>query len=276
MPCAGLHSMLHALLDELRPPALRQTVASVFDDFIGMLDLLRSIEEALLLAEHLRDAISLFDVLHERSLSLVVQIEAEAARVGQINHELSDVLDGTCFALRHELRRVFETELLCLDVGQPRQQLRAELLRAHGLLANCLQQSVVTIAQVFDSRLTIDDLFSDIKRRREQSEVLYDQLRILLALVLRAEDEKNINTYLALQKGFKIFGTQYMHYLMYKDWAEFENFSEVISSTQSAVELRPILHRVATYLKTLIGHVSMRAVLAEGQPVANETPAIQF
>ncbi|HYE64953.1 MAG TPA: hypothetical protein VD966_05190, partial [Pyrinomonadaceae bacterium] len=52
-----------------------------------------------------------------------------------------------------------------------------------------------------------------------------------------------------------------MHYLMYRDWEEFERFVVEVMDTRSAGELAPVLHRFARYLETLLGQVRMRAVL---------------
>lgn len=237
------------------------SVASIFDELTGLLDRLRQIEETLAQDESLQPAHSLFDSLDESSRALLVQIETAAAQAGGIDGELADALDGTSFAIRHELRRVFETELLLVDSGQPQPQLRAEMTRAHGLLTNCLQQSVYTIARFFDPQLTPAELFSDVKLRQEQSVTLHEQLCALLEIVSRAETEMSLNSCLAAVKGSKVFGVKYLHFLMYRDWAEFESFADKISSAHNAVEMQPLLHQFARYLETLINHVGMRAAL---------------
>jgi len=122
------------------------------------------------------------------------------------------------------------------------------------------------IENVLDSvhpQIQETDLFSDVRLRREQSKVLYRHLLLLNALIVRAEREKDIHSHTALSKGLKIFVTEYIHLLMYRDWAEFEAIADRILNAKDAQELGPLLRQFSSYLETLIGHVRTRAVFAE-------------
>ena len=52
-------------------------------------------------------------------------------------------------------------------------------------------------------------------------------------------------------------------YLFYKDTETVERFVEEILITKQTKDLVPILHRFGAYLDTLLGQVSLRAVLVQ-------------
>lgn len=259
-----IHPLVLLLLDRLQPAELQQLVAGLFESLSRLLDRLTLIESVLISAHPPQAALPLFHFLHEAADVFLMRLESESARPDIAGDELAEVLDGTCFALRHELRRVYEKEVLVVDVGQPTGQLRSELLRAHALLTNCLQQTYVNVARVFDKDTQATDLFTDVRLRREQSKVLYRHLLLLNALLTRAEREKDPYSYLALSKGLRIFVSEYMHLLMYKDWPEFEAITDSVLKTNNVAELSPLLGHFGSYLETLIRHVRLRAVFVEG------------
>jgi hypothetical protein len=53
-----------------------------------------------------------------------------------------------------------------------------------------------------------------------------------------------------------------MQFLMYKDWDEYERFTEeLVLSIGNSQKLAPVLHSFRCYLETLVGQVKLRAVL---------------
>ena len=76
----------------------------------------------------------------------------------------------------------------------------------------------------------------------------------------------------ALKDDVSVFYERSLKYLMYRDWGAFELFFVEILRCESTPGLVQIAHRFATYLTTLLGEISKRAVLreviSEGQPEA--------
>jgi hypothetical protein len=271
-PTSRIHPRVLPLLNSVRPSDLRDSLADVFSGISHLLDRLGAVEEVLKSEEPPQSAIPLFDLFQEASRSFLVLLERAAARVYGAKDDFSDVLDYTYFAIRHELRRVYESELLVVDAGQSPGHLHAEMLRAHGLLTTCLQQSYVTIAQVLDRQVSAADLFRDVKLRYEQSVILYEQLGLLSELAKRAEKDKDPHARPALRKALRIFSTEYLHLLMYRDWAEFERFSDSIFASRNEAEQKPLLHQFGNYLGMLMEHVRMRAVLGAGAAAPRLAP----
>jgi hypothetical protein len=62
-------------------------------------------------------------------------------------------------------------------------------------------------------------------------------------------------------KSVESFRESSLKYLMYKDWEEYENFIEEITSSKTTESLRFALHRFRIFLGALSGEVSKRSVL---------------
>jgi hypothetical protein len=186
-------------------------------------------------------------------------------RVEQISESLRETLDSVAFAMGHELRRVFAGELARFGAeGQPRAT-AGLVVRACGLVENCLQQSITTLAQVFDPSVTCVDIFDDYRERRESSIVLRAELAALAERVQAASREPGVLAYVAVLRHARRFRYEHMHLLMYRDWEEFERFADALEENyESAGEFARLLHTFSCYLTTLHGQVSLRAVLNDG------------
>lgn len=259
---AGLQQLFDELIEEI-PPPLQAGMLHVFTELRQLLAYSALIEDDITQERDLRRTVTIFKVIHNRALSLIDKINALAAQARAQQEALSEALEGTGFAFKHELRRVFEGGG-ALSQGSPTEtpSSRSELTRAYGLLNNCFQQSTITLAQVFDPTINGNVLFEDHKLKQEQSVTLYRELTLLLHKIRRVESGAGILQMLYFINSLKQFQGETMHYLMHRDWAEFEGFvNEIVKTFDEAGNLAPVFHRFSGYLQTLLNHVSMRAVL---------------
>jgi hypothetical protein len=90
--------------------------------------------------------------------------------------------------------------------------------------------------------------------------VLCEALGILIERVNRAESQRDVDSYFSLIEGLAVFES-FMHYLMFRDWAEVQKFMEEITAARTEFQLWPLLKQFAAYLDTLHCHVRMRSVL---------------
>jgi hypothetical protein len=118
---------------------------------------------------------------------------------------------------------------------------------------------------MFDPSVNGDLLFDDYRARREQSTVLLKDLSSLIQLARQAAESRDAEASDSLIRRLKIFCHGPMHYLMYKDWEEFEDIAREIVSSYGSARHGFILHCFATYLDALINQVQMRAVLNENE-----------
>lgn len=259
---------LNSILATIDPPALNQLVSNIFTRLSELLEYLDFLEGCLRTDELLPKSYLILKFLNDKSMDLVGYIEAAVELDDSVTNGLRTLLDSTNFAIRHEVGRV--SGCSSESSNQNEGELRTELTRAHGILRNCFQQSVISIALVFDSTITSMELFDDFRLKREQSLILLQALTILNDQARDTDKVRDLDTYFALIEGLKMFRQGYMSYLNYSDWAEFENLADRISSARTEFELTEVINQFTCYSDTLIGHVRLRAVFHEQEATVME------
>ena len=260
---AGPQEPLVALADGLAHDDLGEDLGEIFRAFARLLTLVRFVELSLKADAQLKRTLPVFTLVHEETLALVEFIEARALRAEGAGGAVSEILDGTAYAVRMELRKAFEHELIGLCAVRQPPQLFAKVENATGLLRDCYQQSAVALAQCLDPSMEGARLFGAFQTKLEQSLELRRELWRLVVLVRRASAEGGEPPATAVLEGLAAFGEGAQRYLMYKDWDALERFAEEIDSARGAAELAQTLHRFDAFLETLFGQVNMRAVLAD-------------
>jgi hypothetical protein len=239
-------------------------VRRIFNDLVRLLECLRLMEQNL---HHVRETLLLLELIRIDTIELLDFTENEALKIEDLGQNLYEVLDGMSFALRHEVRRVFEDNAEEPNSEEPPEITHAKLGDAHRVLTNCLQQSIITLAQVFDPRLDGRQLFNNSKARLKQSLILCKDLWTLTNLVKRAERDTSDHSLSLVLRRIESFRSSSMHFLMYKDWGHFERLArELETSVREQLDCGQLLHKLLTYLETLLGQVKNRAVLAELMP----------
>ena len=196
----------------------------------------------------------------------------QAVEVDHNSETLRDVLDGIGYTITHDLRRVFECELMGPISEQPTPVVYGKIVHAHGLLSNCLQQSTITLVQLFDPALDGSSLFNDSEERLEQSLLLCGDLLSLIRFVRRVQQRPTPDALNGLVEQIVLFRDGSMQYLMYRDWKGYEKLAhEIMMSIEHDGDTLPLLHQFLCYLETLFGHVRMRAVLTNVAVPATES-----
>jgi hypothetical protein len=257
----SLPEPLTLLLLTIEQPAVRELVRHIFAALTVLLDRLHFLEEGLQQGEVPVGAHLILRLVHERARTLLKFIDEEGLTQEGLCATVRAALDGASFAVGHELRRIFAGELG--ELVAPRRLTRAEAARACGLLTNCFQQATAALAQAFDRTLDGASLFADVRERREQSLRLYQDLLALYEHVTETQRAADALPTDALAGHLCAFRAESLHFLMYRDWAEFERQADelVAARAQHAADAPTRLHSFACYLRTLIGHVRLRAVL---------------
>ncbi len=251
------------LVAHIEDRTVRDLVYTVFEDLLCLLESLDLIESDLHTVDHARETLVLFQLIHDEARALMEFIRTNALSVDAITETLHETLDGIAFAMSHDLQRVFESEL-DRPIDEPDIVVIGKLNRSHGVLINCLQQSAITLAMVFDSTLVGAKLFNNSDVRYWESIELCNGLSDLIQLLVCFEEDMDERARESMVRGITKFRTQSMQFLMYADWPEFESFCEkAVSSLNDLQKLEPVSHQFRCYLETLLGQVKMRAVLAD-------------
>ena len=258
---SGRLDVLDALARRLKPDELGEDVGVVFQGFARLLELLRFVEASLVGDSQLKRLLPVYALVHEETRALLDFIEARALRVEGVEPRVRELLDGTAYAVRMELRKAFEHELAGVCSLRQTPQVYSKLETANGLLRDCYRQSVVALAQSFDPALDGGQLFPAFQTKLEQSLALRRELWGLIKVVRQAEAGA-LEPPLLLRRIVEFHeGSQ--RYLMYKDWEPLERFTEEVEASRSPADLSQTLHRFVAFLETLFGQVNMRAVLNE-------------
>jgi hypothetical protein len=265
---AACRSNIDRVVKQIEAPEVRVIIGTVFQDLLRLLECLSLIESHLGQVDAAQETFAFFQLIHDDACTLVDYIRTDGLDCQLMTEELTDTLDGIAFAVNHDLRRVFETESIGPPANKEAHVVAGKLYRAHDVLTNCLQQSTITLAIVFDPELAGARLFNSSDMRYRQSLQLCQDLSKLIELVETSEEKKMEPTLTRLAAGIETFRNDSMEFLMYSDWPQFESFCERITlSTTDVQELESVLHQFRCYLETLLGQVRMRAVLANVFPV---------
>ena len=261
-----LQKQFDSILKGIKSPVKKDLVESVFVSLSRLCDLLKIIEINTNEGGSLPVSLAAFSLIDEESKALVSLIERKLSKIKSIKGTMRHALDRTSFVLRHELKRVFSQELAMLSSEWKANQISADVMRAHGLLSNCFQQSIIILAQEFDPLVSSKLLFEGYRDRLEQSNILLRDLSRFVALAgLAAERQDSEANDLIIQE-LKSFCNGPLHYLMYKDWEEFEDIAREVTASYGSARYGFILHCFVAYLEALLNQVQMRAVLNERSP----------
>ncbi len=263
----NLHSQVTVLTNSIGDEAVRLAVDKVLTDLVFLLDYL-SLVAGPRDPAGIKEVASILNAVRAGAYSLVVFIENHAMQLEGLDDRLSETLDSSAYAINHEVRRTFDCDLAQISLDRDNQDARGALLHAQGVLTNCFQQCMINLARVFDASLTDARLFQDWQCRRESSLTLYHDLSELIELIqtrgkdsLKCFPEQSLNH---LEARLTSFREGSMQCLMYKDWQQYEAFSEeIIASVRNGETPDDLLHRMGCYLETLLAQVRARSILAD-------------
>jgi hypothetical protein len=264
---ANLQTAIDQVVNSIQDKTIRDVTATILSEMVRFFDWLDRIENNLHKLDTLQESLSLLEVLEFEARSLLDFIDHRAMKAAAGNERLREVLDGITYGISHDLRRIFERELVRGVTEHSIPIVYGKILHAHGLLTNCFQQSTITLLQVFNSALDATSLFNDIEARLKQSLVLCKDLSSLMRFVRLSQANSDANVLRTVVDRILEFRDGSMHFLMYKDWRGYESLAlEVITAIENNLDAKPLLHRFICFLELLYGHVKMRAVLAENFP----------
>jgi len=267
----NLQLEIDLVLHRIFNPNLREISQTILGGMVRYFDWLARIENNLQKLDTLLESLSLLEVLEFEARSLTDFIDTRAVKLAAGNERLLDVLDGISYGITHDLRRVFERELVRGVTEQSIPIVYGKILHAHGLLTNCFQQSTITLLQVFNPSLDASKLFNDYELRLQQSLILCKDLSSLMRFVRLAQAKDDPDVLRSVTARILEFRDGSMQYLMYKDWRGYESLAlEVITAVENNLDPKPLLHRFICYLEVLYGHVKMRAVLADEFPYSGK------
>jgi hypothetical protein len=263
-----LFSELESVMERIEPLSLRNAMGAVFTFLTSIIGHLQEIEGFLREDDPRRDEkiIAEFHQVKEETWMVVAFIETgmQTSVFGSRDESaLTELLDSTCYAIKKELGRVLDEELVELKAAQPSALIRPKVAYANGLLGNCVEQSIIALATGFDARFESKNLFTDQDARLEQSLTLARDLMALIRLGRRVDKDRDRESITSLLEGLRLFRHQSMQFLMYKDWEESERLFNEVLRTDRIDNLGDLMDGFCCYLEVLLGQVKMRGALRD-------------
>lgn len=262
---------INVALDRIDDPVVLGLAQTIFDEILRVFSRLNLIGSNLHKLDTLMENLSILEVLHFEIRCLLEYVGTIAIKTPGISERLQEVLDGISYGISHDLKRVFERELVGEIKEQSTPVVYGKILHTHGLLTNCFQQSLITMLQVFNPSLDPFHIFDDFEERLRQSLLLCSDLAALMRVVRQAEAEPTPDSlHTVVQHALK-FRDGSMQYLMYRDWRGYERLAlALITSIESNGDSKDLMNQFGCYLEVLYGHVKMRAVLRDLFPSSND------
>src|SRR5215210_3967937 len=259
-----MQPQLLSILESIKHEGTRVFVRGVFEDLRRLLGYLDGVKEAVGAGGSADQALFIFEAVRCEALAAAGGLDYFCACL-EAPDALSEELERVSFAVRHELRAVFERLLPAAQVAAEAGEARTLLSEAHDLLRNCFEQSTVSLARAFRADVDAADIFEDIRTKRDNSLRLYEDLAALLRSARHAGWHDGAEALVNFSERLELFRAGSMRHLMQKDQETCQNFIDgltlpLLSNRRS---FRLYLHRFTCYLEILLKHVSMRSVLAE-------------
>lgn len=255
-----MQPQLSAILARIENEEVGELLCGVFADLNRLLGYLDGVAAALRLDEKPDEAFFLLDAIRSEGLATACGLDSSCGDA-ELPAELSEELERTCFALRHELRTVSERILPGPEAEA--EEARVRLKDAHDLLRNCFQQSIIALARVFDPALDGAHLFRDLRAKRDNSLRLYEDLSALLRITRHTLWRGDEDARQLFAERLEDFRDGSLQYLMQKDCDACLGFVADFDAARRTGGMSFFLHRFSCYLELLLKHVSMRSVLAD-------------
>ena len=259
----NLPSQLSRVTQSITDESLRKVVEKILGDLIFLIDYLSLIRDNPEQSPRF-EMVTILQAVRNKATSLLNFIETEALHGKELDNTTRQTFDCLVYAIRHDLKRTFESELGGLTEARADRQTYEALFDAQGLLRNCFQHCIINLIQVFDHNITAEQLFDDWGIRRQQSLHLCEELSALIRIL----NSESAHSPKYIAKRLKMFRQGSMQWLMYKDWQEYETLSgRVIDALDLGNTPSDLLHQLSCYMETLLTQVKARAVLANSDPL---------
>ncbi len=256
---AALGNILRGIEDD----KVRQDVALALLWLFRLLRYLQLVHRSLSESHTLRHSLVMFSLLHAEMEQLTDFVRAHLLKSRDVGLNLKSAAELIVFSLKMESQRALERELvLVLHEADPG-AIYARVENSHGMLRNCYQSCVVTLAQAFDKSFDGKTAFPSMMEGLERAQQLRQDLwtlRQFLKDILQNRSALDTNS---VVQRIAAFRESSLHLLMYRDWGEFERLSDSLVTATIPLEVRTLLRKFVSFLETLMEEVSKRSVLKE-------------
>ena len=209
-----------------------------------------------------RHLLVVFSLVHEDMEHLSDFLKSRFLKGREAGHSLRNSAELIVYSLKMESQRALERELIGVAQESEIADVYTRIGSSHALLRNCFQSCVVTLLQAFDRQLEAKSVFPSMIDRLQQAEKLKQDLWDLRQFLRNLMEKKEELDSHRIVERVSAFRESSLRYLMYRDWGEFERFSDALVAATGRMEIRTLLKKFGSFLETLIQEVSKRSVFS--------------
>jgi len=257
---------LTGLLRSVPDPGTRRNLALALLHLHRFLRYLRIVARDLAKDAPLRHDLVVFAGLHREIGHFCDYVKARLVKGKRSGQDVRNAGELILHSLRMDGQRLLERELVFAAADVDATTVYTKIENSYGILTNCLQSCVVTIAQAIDPEIDGKVIFPSMEEELQKTQRLRRDLWALRQ-IFREILERNIAFDLSgVMERLAEFRELSLRYLMYRDWGEFERLSDALITSGNPSEARAHLRNFVNYLDLLVVEVSKRNILKGAQP----------
>jgi hypothetical protein len=125
----NLQSQVNVLTNSISDEAVRLAVGKVLADLVFLLDYLSLVAGSGNIGG-MKEVVSILNTVRCEAYSLAVFIEHRALLLEGLSDRLRETLDSSAYAINHEVRRIFKSDLANMSLDRDNQETSGSLLHA--------------------------------------------------------------------------------------------------------------------------------------------------
>jgi hypothetical protein len=254
---------LIGVLSGIPMDAVRRNVALALLYLFRFLKYLQLVAADLKLDRPLKRHLAIFSLLHEEMVILSDFMKSRFLKNRDAANALQNAAEMVAYSMKTEAQRVLDRELIYISRESDPTPIYTRIENSHGLLRSCCQGGILALIQSIDKNFDAGALFPSRADSLVSAEKLRQDLWDLRQwLSDRSGSREELDPPKILER-LALFKDNSLRFLMYRDWAEFETFSDTVALTTHFIELRTHMRKFVNYLDALIQEVSKRSVFRD-------------
>jgi hypothetical protein len=256
---------LTGTLRRIPQESVRRDIALVFLYVFRFLRYLKLVMADLNRDKPLKQHLVIFSLIHEEMGSLSDFLKTRILRNSKVGSALQNAAELISYSMKTESQRVQAHELIGVARETDPGAVYSRIENSHGLLRNCCQSCILALIQCIDKSFDPTTLFparsGQLVAAEKLRQDLWDMRRWLMDVL---GDKEELDSTRIIER-ISVFKEASLHSLMYRDWEEFEAFSDALAISINLMEIRTHIRKFVSYLESLIQEVSKRSVFRENQ-----------
>jgi hypothetical protein len=251
------------ILRSISDDSVRRNVVLVLLYLFRFLKYLKIVSADLKRDRPLQHNLVIFSLLHEEMENLHGFLKTRFVKSREAGRSLKSGAELIAYSLKTESQGVLSRELTFISRESDAANIFAKIENSHGLLRNCFQSCIVTLVQSIDKTFDGAAVFPSRTERLVTGEKLRQDLWDLRQWLLSfLENKEDLDSTIIIERLASFRDASHQS-LMYRDWAEFESFTDALTTSGNFIETRTCIRKFVSYLEALIQEVSKRSIFGK-------------